>query len=115
MNRRMIGEVITVVIDEIGECTFTRDPMFPQVIDMSKKETAARAFAAVVELIDLCSTLVPTSRAQSYLQSALELTLANYDFLLERFVDQVEFSDSINEAAGTGWQSELNPNVSPKP
>lgn len=115
MNKRMVGEVIVVVIDEIGECTFARDPMFPEVIDMSKKETAARAFAAVVEMLELCSTLVPTSRAQSYIQSALELTLANYQFLLERFVDQVEFSDSINEAAGTGWQSELNPNVSPKP
>lgn len=108
MFKRMIGDVVVVVIDEIGEVTFTRDPMFPQVIDISKKETAARAFAALVELVELCSTLVPTSRSQSYFQSGLELLLANHNFLLERFVDQVEFSDSIGEAAETGGQSELN-------
>lgn len=115
MGKRMIGDVVVVVIDEIGEVTFTRDPMYPQVINMTKKETTERAFAAVIELIDLCSTLVPTSKAQSYLQGALELVLASHDFLLERFTDQVEFSNSVDEAAGTGWQSELNPYVSRKP
>jgi len=102
VHKRMIGDVVVVVIDEIGETAFFRDPMIRGTVEISKKETAERAFAAVVELVDLCSTLVPTSAAQSKLQSALELTLANYDFLLERFTEQLEFNESLGEAANMG-------------
>jgi len=101
MNKRMIGDVFIVVIDEIGEVTFARDPMHPHIVELSKKESVERCFAAVIELIDVCSTLVPTSKSQFYLQSALELLLASRDFLQERFTEQVEFSDSLGEAAGT--------------
>lgn len=115
MSKRMVGDVVVVVIDEIGECTFSRDPMFPLEVHMGKRETVARAFAAVIELLDLCSTIVPTSTAHSHIQSGLELVLANYDFLLERFMEQVEFSDSLREAAAEGWLADANVNVSPKP
>lgn len=105
--KRMIGDVIVVVIDEIGEVTFSRDPMFPGDVTLSKKETVARAFAAVVELVDLCSTVVPVSSAQFELLKALELLLRDQDFLTERLSEQIEFTRSVEEAAGTGWQSEI--------
>jgi len=106
VSKRMIGDIVVVVIDEIGEVTFTRDPMFPLEITVGKKETLERAFAAIIELVDLCSTFVPVSAPQFELLKALELLLRDRSFLTERLVDQIEFSDSINEAAGTGWQSE---------
>jgi len=108
VKKRMIGDVVVVVIDNIGEVTFSRDPMFPGEVSIGKKETVERAFAAVVELVDLCGTIVPTSAAGFELQKALELLLRDFGFLAERLADQVEFSDSVSEAAGTGWQSDIN-------
>jgi len=108
VDKRMVGDIFVVVVDEIGEVTFARSPMFPDNVELSKKETLDRVFCALIELLDLCSTLVPTSRAQSYIQSALELTLANYDHLKERFTEQVEFIDSLGEAADSGWLLEGN-------
>jgi hypothetical protein len=96
----MIGDVFIVVVDEIGEVTFARDPMIPHVVEMYKKETVTRCFAAIIELVDVCSTLVPVSAAQFELQKAFELLLRDQDFLTERLFEEVEFSDSVEEAAG---------------
>jgi len=108
MKERMIGDVYVVVIDEIGEVTFARDAMFPGVVEMSKKESASRCFAAIFELLEVCSTLVPVSSAQFSIIQATELLLANRAFLQERFIEQVEFNDSLDEAAGTGRLLEGN-------
>jgi len=108
VNERMIGDIFVVVVDEIGEVTFAHDVMFPGVVEMSKKETTARCFAAVIELISLASTLVPVSDSQFKLQQALELLLAHRAFLEERFTEQVEFQDSLDEAAGSGRLLEGN-------
>lgn len=108
MNKRMIGDIFVVVIDEIGEVTFARDAMFPGVVEMSKKESTTRCFAAVAELLELCSTLVPVSKANFHILSALELLLSEWTFLQERFIEQVEFNDSLDEAAGTGRLLESN-------
>lgn len=108
MNKRMIGDIFVVVIDEIGEVTFARDPMFPHVIEMSKKEATSRCFDAVIELLDMLSTLVPVSKAQFCILQAFELLLAERVFLQERFTEQVEFNDSLDEAAGTSGLLEGN-------
>jgi len=108
MKERMIGDIFVVVIDDIGEVTFARDAMFPSVVEMSKKESASRCFAAVIELLEVCSTLVPVSAAQFAILQATELLLANRAFLQERFIEQVEFNDSLDEAAGTGRLLEGN-------
>jgi len=102
MNKRMIGDIFVVVIDEIGEVTFARDPMFPHVVEMSKKESTSRCFDAVIELLDMLSTLVPVSKAQFCILQAFELLLAERVFLQERFIEQVEFNVLLDEAAGTG-------------
>lgn len=99
MNKRMIGDVFVVVVDEIGEVTFARDPMFPHIVEISKKETIARSFDAVVELLDVCSTLVPVSKTQHLIMQALESILRERVYLQERLTEQVEFSDSLDEAA----------------
>jgi hypothetical protein len=104
MNKRMIGEIVVVVIDEIGEVTFARDPMYPLMIAVGRKETLERAFTAMIELVDLCSTFVPVSAAQFALRNALELLLRDQAFLTERLMDQVEFSDGTHEAADLGGQ-----------
>lgn len=101
MNKHMIGDIFVVVIDEIGEVTFARAPMFPHNVEIGKKESAARCFAALVELLSLCSTLVPVSKTQFNILKATESMLAEWTFLLERFTEQVEFSDSLGEAAGS--------------
>jgi len=108
MNERMVGDIYVVVIDEMGEVTFARDLMFPAVVEMSKNESASRCFAAVIELIEVCSTVVPVSPAQFHLMQALESLLAQRKFLQERFVEQVAFNDSLDEAAGSGRLLEGN-------
>jgi len=108
VSKRMIGEIIVVVIDEIGEVTFSRDPMFPQAINISRKETVARAFSALIELVDLCSTFVPVSAPQFELMKALELLLRDQDFLTERLVEQVEFYESVDQAAVRGGKDDVN-------
>jgi hypothetical protein len=96
---RMIGDIFVVVVDEIGEVTFARSPMWPQTVELSKKETTGRCFDAVVELLDLCSTLVPVSKTQFLIMQAMESLLTERGFLLERFIEQVLFNDSLDEAA----------------
>jgi hypothetical protein len=95
MRKNMVGEVIAVVIDEIGEVTFLRDPMFPAVVEIKDKETTERALAAVVELLDICATVLPTSPAQFEVLKAKELLLKDFKWLLERLTEQVEFTDCI--------------------
>jgi len=101
MNGRMIGDIYVVVIDQVGEVTFARSPMWPETVELSKKEASSRCFAAVIELLDLCSTLVPVSRTQFLIMQALEALLTERGFLLERFIEQVEFNDSLDEAASS--------------
>lgn len=108
VSKRMIGDVVIVVIDEIGEVTFSRDPMFPLAINISRKETVERGYAAIIELVDLCSTFVPVSAAQFKLMQALELLLRDRAALQERLTDQIEFYESIDEAAGTGGTANAN-------
>lgn len=91
MRKNMIGEVIAVVIDEIGEVTFLRDPMFPAIVEIKDKETTERALAAVVEMLDICSVVCPVSPAQFKMLEAKEFLLRDFKFLLERLTEQVEF------------------------
>jgi len=95
MRKNMIGEVILVVIDEIGEVTFLRDPMFPSVVEIKDKETTERALAAVVEILDIAATVVPTSPAQFKVLEAREFLLRDFKFLLERLTEQVEFTRGV--------------------
>lgn len=95
MRKTMIGDVIVVVIDEIGEVTFARDPMQPHIVEISKKETTERALAAAVELLDVVATVLPTSPAQFEVLKAKEFLLKDFKFLLDRLTEQVEFSASV--------------------
>lgn len=95
MRKNMVGEVILVVIDEIGEVTFLRDPMFPAVVEIKDKETTERALAAVVELLDIAATVLPVSPAQFKVLEAREFLLRDFRFLWERLTEQVEFSRGV--------------------
>lgn len=97
MRKNMIGEVVAVVIDEIGEVTFLRDPMFPGVVEIKSKETAERALAAVVELLDICASVLPTSPAQFDVLKAKEYLLKDFKWLLDRLTEQVEFTDGVRK------------------
>ena len=94
MRKNMVGEVVVVVIDEIGEVTFSRDPMFPAVVHIKKKETVERALQAVVELLDVVATVLPTSPAQFEVLKAQEFLLRDFPKLLDRLTEQVEFYES---------------------
>lgn len=95
MRKNMVGDVVVVVIDEIGEVTFMRDPMQPHIVEISKKETTERALAAVAELLDIAATVLPTSPAQFEVLKAKEFLLKDFKFLLDRLTEQVEFSSSV--------------------
>jgi hypothetical protein len=97
MRKNMIGDVVVVVIDEIGEVTFLRDPMQPHIVEISKKETTERALAAVVEVLDIAATVLPVSPAQFEVLKAKEYLLKDFRWLLDRLTEQVEFSDSVRK------------------
>jgi len=95
MRKNMVGDVVVVVIDEIGEVTFMHDPMQPHIVEISKKESLERALAAAVECLDVVATLIPTSPAQFKVLEGKEFLLRDFRFLLERLTEQVEFSQGV--------------------
>lgn len=97
MKTRMVGDVVLVVIDEIGEVTFFHDPLQPDTVEIGKKETIVRAVAAIVEVLDTVAQLLPTSKSQFYVQGALELVLANFGWFVDRLTEQTEFNSSVRK------------------
>lgn len=97
MNKSMVGDVVMTVIDEIGEVTFFRDPMYKDTVEIGKKETAARAIAAVVEAIEICELVVGVSRVGAKLTSAKELLLVNFEFHVNLLIEQTDFNSSVRK------------------
>ena len=95
MRKPMIGDVVIVVIDEIGEVAFMRDPMEPSVIAITKKETCQRVMAATVEMLDFIRGVLPVSVAHFKVCEAMEYLLRDHDYLLDRLTEQVEFNRDV--------------------
>lgn len=95
MKKHMVGDVVVVVIDEIGEVTFFRDPLQPHIVEIGKKESVERAYLACVELVDFAAQIIPVSPAQYELLKALEYLQKDQKWLVDRLSEQVEFSDAV--------------------
>lgn len=94
MRKEMLGDTVVVVIDEIGEVTFSHEVLQAGVGHISKHETVERALAAVVELIEVAQLFLPTCAAQFELLKAKELVLRDFERLRDRLTEQAEFSQS---------------------
>jgi len=94
MQKQMRGDTFIVVIDEIGEVTFQHDILPARVQHISEHETAERAMAAVLELIEVAENVVGVGRVGQLLTGAKELLLVNFEFHVNRLIEQSEFSDS---------------------
>lgn len=94
MKKQMIGDTYVVVIDEIGEVTFMHEVLPDTVQHASEHETAERAMAAVVELIEVAERICGVGQVGAKLTGAKELLLVNFEFHVNRLIEQSEFSDS---------------------
>lgn len=97
MKKHMIGDTFVVVVDEIGEVTFEHIVLQDAVDHISENETAERAVAAVVELIEVAERVVGVSQVGAKLTSAKELLLVNFEFHVNRLIEQSEFSSSARK------------------
>lgn len=94
MRKQMIGDTYVVVIDEIGEVTFQHDILPARVLHISEHETAERAMAAVLELLDVCGQVVGTSAVGFEIQKAMELLSRDFEKHVDRLIEQTEFQKS---------------------
>ena len=97
MRKEMIGDTFIVVIDEIGEVTFSHQVLQAGVSDISKNETTERALAAVVELIEVAELFLGVCAASFELRKAKELLLRDFAGLRDRIAEQSEFSQSVQQ------------------
>lgn len=98
MSKNMVGDTFVVVIDEIGEVTFQHDILPARVMHISEHETAERALAAVLELIDVCHSIVGISATGFHLLKAQEQLLVDYKKHLDRLAEQTEFTRSVQQS-----------------
>lgn len=97
MRKQMLGDTYVVVVDEIGEVTFSHEVLSAGVAHISEHETVERAMAAVVELIEVAELFLGVCAASFELRKAKELLLRDFDRLLDRLVEQSEFSHSVQQ------------------
>lgn len=97
MRKSLIGDVYVVVIDEIGEITFSHDVMEKRFEVYDNKETADRVLASLIELLDVVHHVLPTSAADFKLMQAMELIQGQFGPLRDRLVEQNEFTDSARQ------------------
>ncbi len=97
MKKSMVGDTFVVVIDEVGEVTFQHDILPPCVAHISEHKTAERAVAAVLELIEVAEQIVGTGRVGQLLHGAKELLLVNFEFHVNRLIEQSEFQGSARK------------------
>lgn len=95
MQKQMIGDVVVVVIDEIGEVTFLASRELPGIVGISKKETLTRVLAAIGECLHVVASALPVSAAQFEALKAHELLMQQFGPILERLTEQAEFTDSL--------------------
>jgi len=97
VNKSLVGETFVVVIDEIGEITFHRDVMFKTIQYYDNKETAERVLAAVLELLEVATAVLPTCAADALIMKAMEMILAQFKPLRDRLAEQAEFTQSVQQ------------------
>jgi len=97
MKTQMVGDTFVVVVDEIGEVTFRHDILPARVMHISEHETAERALAAVLELLDVCATVVGVGATGFHIQKATEQLLKDYKPIHDRLVEQTEFYRSARQ------------------
>ena len=97
MKKNMVGDTFVVVIDEIGEVTFQHEILPARIGHVSEHETAERAIAAVIELIEVAENIVGVSQVGAKLTSAKELLLVNFEFHVNRLIEQTEFNASVRK------------------
>lgn len=97
MKKQLVGDTFVVVIDDIGEVTFQHDILPARVMHISEHETAERAMAAVLELLDVCSQVVGISAAGFEIQKAIELVSRDFAFHVNRLAEQTEFNRSARQ------------------
>lgn len=97
MRKQMVGDTFVVVIDDIGEVTFQHDILPARVLHLSEHETAERAIAAVLELLDVCSQVVGVSAAGFEIQRAIELVSRDFKFHVDRLAEQDDFNRSARQ------------------
>lgn len=97
MRKQMVGDTFVVVIDDIGEVTFQHDILPARVLHISEHETAERAIAAVLELLDVCGQVVGVSAAGFEIQKAIELVSRDFKFHVDRLVEQDDFNRSARQ------------------
>ena len=98
MKTHMVGDTFVVVVDEIGEVTFQHDILPARVMHISAHETAERAVAAVLELLDVCSGVLGVSAAGFEIHKAYELVYRDFAHHVKRLSEQAEFDRSAREA-----------------
>ena len=97
MRKQMIDDTFVVVIDEIGEVTFQHDILPARVMHISEHETAERAMAAVLELLDLCNQVVGVSAAGFEIMKAIELVSRDFKGHVDRLAEQTDFNRSARQ------------------
>lgn len=92
MRKLMVGDVVVVVIDEIGEVTFCDHVMNDLVGVCSDLETAERTMQAVSEMMYIAWRILPACPAGYHLLKAWEAVQADFKPLCDRLSEQYEFS-----------------------
>lgn len=94
MRKEMVGDVVIVVIDEIGELTFEVSHGPVDLVTVKDNETKERVVSALCEMLDCVWRSLPTCAAGFEAAKALDLLSRDFSRIVDRIADPVSLDDA---------------------